>query len=134
MKRVEKIFDSFDARRISRSRLPKLIFDFIEGATGREIAAMENINSFDEVKLLPRSLIDVSERSLSTSFLGENFCYPFGIAPMGMCNLAYPNADILMAKIAKEWNLPQISSLCKFLFLSPALNESLTQGLTTVPQ
>ena len=106
MGREKKIFDSFDARRISRSKLPKLIFDFIEGATGREIAAKANVHSFERVKLLPRALIDVSERSLSTSFMGGKFCLPFGIAPMGMCNLAYPNADILMAKIAKERNFP----------------------------
>ncbi len=73
MGREKKIFDSIDACRISQSKLPKLIFDFIEGATGREIAAKENIKSFDKIKLLPRALIDVSERSLSTSFLGENF-------------------------------------------------------------
>ena len=106
MGREEKIFDSFDALRISQSKLPKLIFDFIEGATGREIAVNENVSSFDEVKLLPRALIDVSERSQSISFLGEKFCSPFGIAPMGMCNLAYPKADILMANIAKERNFP----------------------------
>ena len=106
MGRADKIYDSSDAKKISRSRLPKLIFDFIEGATGREIAAKENINSFDEIKLLPRALLDVGERDLSTSFMGKKFCLPFGIAPMGMCNLSYPNADILMAKIAKDINFP----------------------------
>jgi len=106
MGRAEKIFDSFDARNFARSRLPKLIFDFIEGATGREIAAKENINSFEKIKLLPRALIDVGERDLTTSFMGQKFDRPFGIAPMGMCNLSYPNADILMANIANEINFP----------------------------
>ena len=106
MGRSEKIFDYSDAIKISRSRLPKLIFDFIEGATGREIAAKENINSFDNIKLLPRALLDVGKRDLSTSFMGQKFTLPFGIAPMGMCNLSYPNADILMAKIAKKTDFP----------------------------
>ena len=103
---ADKILNSEDARKLSHLRLPKLVYDFIEGATGREVASIENINSFDEVKLLPRALVDVSERSLATSFIGKKFNLPFGIAPMGMCNLSYPNADILMAKIAKKLGFP----------------------------
>jgi len=102
MGKIDKIFDSNDARSFSHRRLPKLIYDFIEGATGREIASKENVTAFEEVKLLPRALVDVSERNLTTSFMGNFYSQPFGIAPMGMCNLSYPNADILMAKAAKK--------------------------------
>ena len=106
MANVDKIFDSNDAKWLSQRRLPKLIYDFIEGATGREVAAEQNLKSFDKIKLLPRSLRDVSKRSLVTEFLGQQFDQPFGIAPMGMCNLACPNADLIMAKAAKERNFP----------------------------
>lgn len=119
---VDKIFDSEDLRRLSRRRLPKLIYDFIEGATGREIASKENVISFDNVKLLPRALVDVSERQLSTSFMGVNFKLPFGFAPMGMCNLSHPNADILMAKIAKEWCLPHCIATATSTDLSEVYN------------
>ena len=122
MGRAEKIFDSDDARRLSLHRLPKLIFDFIEGATGREIASKENINSFDNVKLLPRALVSVNESGISTSFMGDNFSQPFGIAPMGMCNLSYPNADILMAKVAKEWNFPHCIATATSTDLSEVYN------------
>jgi len=108
MGNTKNIFDSDDARCLSHSRLPKLIFDFIEGATGREISSKENVIAFDDVKLLPRALVDVSERNLTTSFMGNNFSQPFGIAPMGMCNLTYPNADILMAKAAKKHSFPHV--------------------------
>ena len=106
MGNIEKIFDSNDARSLSHRRLPKLIYDFIEGATGREISLKGNVTAFDDVKLLPRALVDVSERKLTTSFMGNNYSQPFGIAPMGMCNLTYPNADILMAKAAKSRSFP----------------------------
>jgi len=106
MGNIEKIFDSNDARSLSHRRLPKLIYDFIEGATGREISSKGNVTAFDDVKLLPRALVDVSERNLTTSFMGNNYSQPFGIAPMGMCNLTYPNADILMAKAAKSRSFP----------------------------
>ena len=106
MANIDKIFDSNDVRWLSKKRLPNLIYDFIEGATGREIALERNLRSFDEIRLLPRSLRDVSKRSLETEFLGQRFDQPFGIAPMGMCNLACPNADLIMAEVAKNRNLP----------------------------
>ena len=68
MGNIEKIFDSNDARSLSHRRLPKLIYDFIEGATGREISSKGNVTAFDDVKLLPRALVDVSERNLTTSW------------------------------------------------------------------
>ena len=106
MRAVDKIYDSNDARCISRNKLPRLIYDFIEGATGREVAPIENLKAFDEIKLLPRALRDVSKCNTSTVFLGQTFGLPFGIAPMGMCNLAFSKADTIMAKAAKKWNLP----------------------------
>ena len=119
MGNIEKIFDSNDARSLSHRRLPKLIYDFIEGATGREISSKGNVTAFDDVKLLPRALVDVSERKLTTSFMGNNYSQPFGIAPMGMCNLTYPNADILMAKAAKsaanQNASKQVAQLCQQL-------------------
>ena len=106
MANVDKIFDSNDVKWLSQKKLPKLIYDFIEGATGREVAVKQNLKSFDEIKLLPRSLRDVSKRSLATEFLGQKFDQPFGISPMGMCNLTCPKADLIMAKAAKERNFP----------------------------
>ena len=82
MVNVDKIFDSNDVKWLSQKKLPKLIYDFIEGATGREVAVKQNLKSFDEIKLLPRSLRDVSKRSLTTEFLGQKFDQPFGISPM----------------------------------------------------
>ena len=106
MVNVDKIFDSNDVKWLSQKKLPKLIYDFIEGATGREVAVKQNLKSFDEIKLLPRSLRDVSKRSLTTEFLGQKFDQPFGISPMGMCNLTCPKADLIMANASKERNFP----------------------------
>jgi L-lactate dehydrogenase (cytochrome) len=49
---------------------------------------------------------DVGTRSLATHFLGQNYDHPFGIAPMGMCNLAWPGADRALAQAAQGFNLP----------------------------
>ena len=86
--------------------LPRMIFDFIEGGAGRELAVARNQNRFDEILLQPRVLEDVSVRSLETSFLNYSFDVPFGIAPMGMCNLVHHRADKIMCEVARTKNLP----------------------------
>ena len=83
-----------------------MIFDFIEGGAGRELAVARNQNRFDEILLQPRVLEDVSVRSLETSFLNYSFDVPFGIAPMGMCNLVHHRADKIMCEVARTKNLP----------------------------
>ena len=105
MANVDKIFDSNDVKWLSQKKLPKLIYDFIEGATGREVAVKQNLKSFDEIKLLPRSLRNVENRFLKKKFLDIDFDQPFGFSPMGMCNLTWAGADE-MAKASKERNFP----------------------------
>jgi len=102
----KKIFSTQDALQVAKQRLPRLIFDFIEGSTGREVAALRNLTRFDEITLQPRVMQDVEIRNLKTLFLGQSYDLPFGIAPMGMCNLAWPGADQALAEAAQAFNVP----------------------------
>ena len=103
---AERIFATEDARRIARARLPRLVFDFIEGGVGAETALRRNRDALDRIKLQPRVLCDVSDRDTGTTLLGQSFAVPFGIAPMGMCGLSHPRADLAMARLAREAGLP----------------------------
>ena len=100
-----------DFRTESRSRLPRLMFDFIDGAAGSEYAAYENIETLDQIKLLPRILVNVTERSLKKKFLGKEWGLPFGIAPMGMCDLAWAGTDKALAKASVQHNIPLCHSI-----------------------
>ena len=91
---------------MARRRLPPMIFDFIDGAAGRETGASRNTDAFDQVLLQPRAMIDVANRDLSTTVFGREYSNPFGIAPMGMCNLATPRADRHIAAAAARYNMP----------------------------
>jgi L-lactate dehydrogenase (cytochrome) len=107
MKRhTNRIFCTRDARRLAQRRLPRMIFDFIDGASGREMGVMRNEEEITNTLLYPRVMADVENRSLATQFLGQRYDVPFGIAPMGMCNLACPNADQHLANAAKTMNMP----------------------------
>jgi L-lactate dehydrogenase (cytochrome) len=100
------IHSAADARRLARRRLPWMIFDYIDGAAGSETGAARNRAALDAMTLHPRILRDVSERSLATSIFGAPAERPFGIAPMGMCNLSGPGADLMLARLAARYKVP----------------------------
>lgn len=100
------IHSSEDARRLARRRLPWMVFDYIDGAAGSETGAQRNRAALDAQTLRPRILTDVSARNLSTTLFGENTKRPFGIAPMGMCNLSGQGADLMLARLAARDQVP----------------------------
>lgn len=100
------VSDVWTARTQARRRLPRMMFDFVDGATGQEIASDLNLVSLQSIKLMPRALVDVEELDLSATILGQSYSRPFGFAPMGMCNLISPSADRAMCHEARMRNLP----------------------------
>lgn len=103
---ADRIHCSADARRLARGRLPWMVFDYIDGAAGSETGADRNRAAFDAACLRPRILRDVSRRCLETPLFDGTAGRPFGIAPMGMCNLAAPGADLMLARLAARENIP----------------------------
>ena len=83
-----------------------MVFDYIDGAAGNETGAARHRAALDAITLRPRILRNVSERSLSVPLLGKTAGLPFGIAPMGMCNLSAPGADLMLARLAARRNIP----------------------------
>ena len=101
-----RVRTSDEARVIARRRLPRLVFDYIDGAAGKEHAAARNLTALGARQLLPRVLAPTDQYALSRRFLGQALALPFGIAPMGMCNLAWPGADQLLAAEAVRRGMP----------------------------
>jgi (S)-mandelate dehydrogenase len=95
-----------DARHMARRRLPWMIFDYIDGAAGNGTGARRNRAALDAQTLEPRILQDVSMRSLAKRVFDHAAERPFGIAPMGMCNLAGPGADQMLARLAARYKVP----------------------------
>jgi len=100
------IHSAADARRLAKRRLPWMVFDYIDGSAGAETGAARNRAALDAMTLRPRILRDVSQRSLSKSIFGTQAERPFGIAPMGMCNLSGPGADLMLARLAARHKVP----------------------------
>ena len=100
------IHSADDARRLARRRLPWMIFDYIDGTAGDGAGMHRNRAALDAAVLEPRILRDVSRRTMSVDLFGTTAKRPFGIAPMGMCNLAAPDADMMLAHLAARDSVP----------------------------
>ncbi len=101
-----RIHSTEDARRLAQRKLPRMVFDFVDGGAGREMGTARNTARFDDILLQPRAMADVATRDLKQTFLGRRYDCPFGIAPMGMCNLIHPSADRALADAARTLNIP----------------------------
>jgi L-lactate dehydrogenase (cytochrome) len=106
MSRAAHIHSAEDARRLARRRLPWMVFDYIDGAAGEGVAEARNRAALREIELQPRVLVNVADRDLGVQVFEHAGRVPFGISPMGMCNLSAPGADITLARIAARHEVP----------------------------
>lgn len=107
---AERAVSIDDLRRMARRRLPRLVFDFVEGGVEDETGLLRNETAFARWNLLPRYLVDVAERSQARGLFGRRYAAPFGIAPTGMAALVRPGADLMLAGAAAEAGIPVIVS------------------------
>jgi L-lactate dehydrogenase (cytochrome) len=91
-----------DLRRRARARLPRMVFDFIDGGADGEETLRANEAALARLKLRPRALVDVSVRDTSTSVLGDHYATPILIAPTGMSAIAAKGGDLAGARAAER--------------------------------
>lgn len=103
---MSSIHTCSDARRLARKRLPWLVFDYIDGAAGDGYGESLNRERIQAIRLQPRILNNVEKRSLSVKIFDQMTGLPFGISPMGMCNLSSPFADTWLAELAAKQSIP----------------------------
>lgn len=95
-----------DMRARARRALPKAIFDYIDGAAEDEVSRRRNRAQFDRWGFVQRSAVDVSTVDTRRTLLGETYATPFGIGPTGLAGLAWPNAEICLARAARAFGAP----------------------------
>ena len=105
-----------DARRLARRRLPWMVFDYIDGAAGKGVAEARNLAALNNIELQPRVLVNVQKRNLGVDVLGHAGKVPFGISPMGMCNLsASCGLNQLLLNCMKPFNITEAHYLSQIL-------------------
>jgi len=99
-----------DLRRLAKRRIPRFAFDLVDGGAESERNLRRNIEAFEEVQLTPRYMVDVSELDTRATLFGQTFDAPFGMAPIGMLNAFWPDADLILARLCARENIPYVAS------------------------
>lgn len=99
-----------DLRLRAKQRIPRFAFDLVDGGAENERNMRRNSEAFEEIELTPRYMVDVSELDIHATVFGQTFDAPFGMAPIGMLNAFWPNADLTLAKLCKRQNIPYVAS------------------------
>lgn len=91
-----------DLRARARRRVPRVVFDYIDGGAGDEVTVRRNREGFDRYLLRPRVFTDVAVRDQSTTVLGERLTSPLILAPTGLIGIIEPRAEIMAARAAER--------------------------------
>jgi (S)-mandelate dehydrogenase len=109
-KRIARAVAIKDLQALARKRLPKAIYDFIEGGCDDEACLTANEAAFAAMRFTPRYLVDVSTRDQSRSLFGRTYGSAFGIAPTGLNGLYRHRADQMLLQAAAQTNSPFVLS------------------------
>jgi L-lactate dehydrogenase (cytochrome) len=110
-----------DARNLAKKKMPSMIFDYVDGVALEGDGDYSNSEYFRALKLSQNVLAGGGPKKTSKKILGQSYNLPFGIAPMGMCNLVNSKADCSIGKLAKKFNIP----VCYSTMASTSLEKSL---------
>lgn len=91
-----------DLRLAAQGRLPRLLFDYVDGGAHSETTMRANAGDFAQWRLMPRILRNVQHIDLSTRFMGACHRLPFWFAPVGYLGLLAPRGDIAAGRVARE--------------------------------
>ena len=94
----------------ARRYIPRPIYGYVSGGVECNVTLGWNRSAFEDIALVPRMLVGVSQRSQKTELFGRSYDSPFGIAPMGGTSLAGYEGDLALARAAKANNIPMILS------------------------
>ncbi len=95
-----------DFREVARRRLPRAVFDYIDGGSETEISLEANEAAWRSWRFLPQALRDVSAPDLSVEVLGRRIAAPLGLAPTGYTRMFHPVGEPEVARAAKGAGLP----------------------------
>lgn len=115
-----------DLRAKAQKRIPRFAFEYLDGGCNEDVSLSRNTSDIRKVQLQPRYLRNYGTSSTKTKVLGMEFDAPFGIAPVGLQGLMWPNSPEILAKAAHKHNIPFILSTVTTMNIERA--SELTEG------
>jgi len=103
---MTQILDIHDLKALARRRVPKLFFDYADSGAWTEGTYRANEEDFQKIKLRQRVLVDMTDRSLETSMIGQKVSMPVALAPTGMTGMQHADGEMLAAQAAEAYGVP----------------------------
>ncbi len=107
---LQKSASIADLKKNAKRRIPAFVFDYIEEGCNSNVALTHNRCALDALRLKPQYLTPYTTPNLSTELFGKQYDAPFGIAPLGLTGLIWPDASAMHARAAHEANIPFVLS------------------------
>ena len=95
-----RVINIEDLRRAAKRRLPRVVFDYIDGGAEAEVTLRANCQAFEAVTFRPRCAIATPACDLRATVLGTSLSMPLILAPVGSCRLMYPRGEEAAARAA----------------------------------
>ena len=105
-RRLRKAASVTDLRRMARRRLPRGVFDYIDGGAEDEVALAANVAAYRRFEFAPRVLRDVGEVDITATLLGRPLAMPLVLAPTGFTRIADPAGELAVARAAARAGVP----------------------------
>jgi len=105
-RRLRRAAGVADLRRIARRRLPRGVFDYVDGGAEDELTLRANTAAFRRIGFAPRVLRDVGSVDPSTTLLGAPLSFPLALSPTGFTRIADPDGELAVARAAARVEIP----------------------------
>ncbi|HEX7953073.1 MAG TPA: alpha-hydroxy acid oxidase [Burkholderiales bacterium] len=103
---MQRHHNIMDLRRAAARALPRPIFDYLDGGAEDEIVLHRATSAYDDIELLPQTLVDLSKSNHETQIFGRTIPFPLMLAPTGLTRLFHKDAEIAVAEAANKAGLP----------------------------
>jgi L-lactate dehydrogenase (cytochrome) len=113
-----------DYRRAARAKLPRFLFDYLDGGSYAEATLRDNVDDLSSLRLRQRVLRNVVDISLSTELFGERFAMPVGLAPVGLGGMYARRGEVQVGRAARRARIPYIISTVSLCPLEEIIRES----------
>ncbi|MBO0340384.1 alpha-hydroxy acid oxidase [Flagellimonas profundi] len=115
-----------DLRDKAKKRIPRFAFEYLDGGCNEDVNIRRNTSEIRDIQLKPTYIKDFKGASIKTTLFGEEYDAPFGVAPVGLQGLMWPNSPEILAKAANKHNVPFILSTVTTMDIERA--SELTEG------
>ncbi|MBO9635130.1 MAG: alpha-hydroxy-acid oxidizing protein [Chitinophagaceae bacterium] len=99
-----------DLKKKAKKRIPRFAFEYLEGGCNEDVNLARNKSELQEVQLMPYYLRKYQQPGLQVELFGKTYDAPFGIAPVGLQGLIWPDAPEILARASLKHNIPYVLS------------------------